>query len=194
MKFTKTGIELCGKLRKYKRISKGQIKQHQKDVENMVVGSKEIIKQSDELMSEYREAISDLTDIEEMISVIKSKKTPSDEELDRVVDLISQRKAHRDNISALAKQISDFNEKHEETMDSMMDEVPKNLARLASKMVDITEEEFLENYTSDDELLVRYLSFFKQMADAGNTETEMENFWKDLIEKERNDAVGLTPN
>ena len=78
-------------------------------------------------------------------------------------------------------------------MKKIDDDIPKTLAQLASEMVDITPEEFLEDYTHEDELMVRNLSFFKQMADAGNSEKQMQELWLDITQKDIDEKRGITP-
>lgn len=194
MRFGKQSVEICGELRRYKRVSKGQIKAHQESVENMFEDTKPLIKESEELLKEYQEAVSELTDLEETIQVMKSKKNPSDDELDKIVELISERREHRKFINELGSKMNEFNEKNEAEIKKVLDEVPNNLARLASQMVDISEEEFLENYTDDDELMVRHLAYFKQMSDAGKSTKDMEKLWVDIVDNERDSKLNLSPS
>lgn len=194
MQFGKNSIEMCGKLRKYKRISKGYLKEHQKNVEELFKDTKPLVKQSEKLLDEYQELVNELKDLEEMINVIRSKQKPSDEELNTVVDLIKEKKEYREKIKILNQELTKFQEEHEAEMNKIIEEVPNNLAKLASNMVEITEEEFLENYTDDDELLVKHLSFFKQMNDAGNSIKDMEKLWRDIIKHDRETSLNLNPS
>lgn len=61
-------------------------------------------------------------------------------------------------------------------------------------MVDISEEEFLENYTDDDELMVKHLAYFKQMSDAGKDIKDMEKLWIDIVDNERENKLNLSPS
>ena len=194
MRFGKQSVEICGELRRYKRVSKGQIKAHQENVENMFEDTKPLIRESENLLKEYQEAVSELTDLEETIQVMKSKKNPSDKELDRIIELIGERSEHRKYINELGYRMNEFNEKNEAEIKKVLDEVPNNLAKLASKMVDISEEEFLEKYTDDDELMVKHLAYFKQMSDAGKSTKDMEKLWIDIVDNERESKLNLSPS
>ena len=194
MRFGKQSVEICGELRRYKRVSKGQIKAHQENVENMFEDTKPLIKESENLLKEYQEAVSELTDLEETIQVMKSKKDPSDKELDKIIELIGKRSEHRKFINELGSRMNEFNEKNEAEIKKVLDEVPNNLAKLASQMVDISEEEFLENYTDDDELMVKHLAYFKQMSDAGKSTKDMEKLWVDIVDNERESKLNLSPS
>ncbi len=194
MRFGKQSVEICGELRRYKRVSKGQIKAHQESVENMFEDTKPLIKESENLLKEYQEAVSELADLEETIQVMKSKKNPSDKELDKIIELIGKRSEHRKFINELGSRMNEFNEKNEVEIKKVLDEVPNNLAKLASKMVDISEEEFLENYTDDDELMVKHLAYFKQMSDAGKSTKDMEKLWIDIVDNERESKLKLSPS
>lgn len=194
VRFGKKSVEICGELRKYKRVSKGQIKAHQESVENMFEDTKPLIKESEKLLKEYQEAVSELADLEETIQVMKAKTNPTNEELDKIIELINERRENRRYINELGTQMNEFNEKNEVEIKKILDEVPNNLAKLASQMVDISEEEFLENYTDDDELMVKHLAYFKQMSGAGKDIKDMEKLWIDIVDNERENKLNLSPS
>lgn len=194
MRFGKDSVEICGELRRYKRVSKGEIKNHQENVEKLFEDTKPLIEESEKLLKKYQEAVSELADLEEMIQVMKSKKNPSDKELDKIIALIGERKEHRNFINELGSEMEEFNKVNESKIQDVLDEVPANLAKLASKLVDISPDEFLEKYTDDDELMVKHLAYFKQMSDSGKSTKDMEKLWMDIVDNDRDSKLNLSPS
>ena len=193
MKITKKGVELCGKFRQYKRTPKKQILEHQKGVESLLDSYQPILDKSNDLQDEL-EAIDDqISDINEVISILKFKDT-TEEEYARMLQLIYERSKLRDERRELGKQIREFTNTHLRDFKDVEDEIPRNLGELASKMVDIDVDEFVENYTDEDELMVRNLAFFKQMADAGQTDKQMMAVWQDIVEKDIAEKRGINPS
>ena len=193
MKISKKGVELCGKFRAFKRTPKKAILEHQKNIDSMLDNYQPILDESQDLQDEL-EAIDDqIRDINEVISILRIKDT-TEEEYQKMLSLIDDRKELRDERRELGKKIREFTSTHLRDFKSVEDEVPHNLGVLASKMVDITVEEFVENYTDDDELMVRNLAFFKQMADAGQTDKQMMAVWQDIVKKDIDEKRGITPS
>lgn len=193
MKISKKGVELCGKFRAFKRTPKKAILEHQKNIDSMLDSYQPILDESQDLQDEL-EAIDDqIRDINEVISILRIKDT-TEEEYQKMLSLIDDRKELRDERRELGKKIREFTSTHLRDFKSVEDEVPHNLGILASKMVDITAEEFVENYTDDDELMVRNLAFFKQMADAGQTDKQMMAVWQDIVKKDIDEKRGITPS
>lgn len=193
MKISKKGVELCGKFRAFKRTPKKAILEHQKNVEGLLDSYQPILDESQDLQDEL-EAIDDqIRDINEVISILRTKDT-SEEEYQKMLSLIDDRKELRDERRELGKKIRQFTNTHMKDFKGVEDEIPHNLGVLASKMVDITAEEFVENYTDDDELMVRNLAFFKQMADAGQTDKQMMAVWQDIVKKDIDEKRGITPS
>jgi predicted nucleic acid-binding Zn-ribbon protein len=193
MKISKKGVELCGKFRAFKRTPKKAILEHQKNIDSMLDNYQPILDESQDLQDEL-EAIDDqIRDINEVISILRIKDT-TEEEYQKMLSLIDDRKGLRDERRELGKKIRQFTSTHLKDFKSVEDEIPYNLGVLASKMVDITAEEFVENYTDDDELMVRNLAFFKQMADAGQTDKQMMAVWQDIVKKDIDEKRGITPS
>lgn len=193
MKISKKGVELCGKFRAFKRTPKKAILEHQKNIDSMLDNYQPILDESQDLQDEL-EAIDDqIRDINEVISILRIKDT-TEEEYQKMLSLIDDRKELRDERRELGKKIREFTSTHLRDFKSVEDEVPHNLGILASKMVDITVEEFVENYTDDDELMVRNLAFFKQMADAGQTDKQMMAVWQDIVKNDIDEKRGITPS
>lgn len=192
MKITKKGVELCGKFRTYKRTPKKQTLEHQKRIDSLFDGYQPILDESQDLQDEMNEIEEEIMDINEMISILKTKDT-TEEEYKQMMDLIQNRKELRNERRELGKKIRDFTNEHMKDFKGIEDDIPNTLGELASQMVDITKEEFVETYTEEDELMVRNLSFFKQMAEAGNTDKQMEKLWADIVEQNINEKRGISP-
>ena len=193
MKITKKGVELCGKFRPYKRTPKKQILEHQKSIEGLLDGYQPVLDESQDLQDELESLEDEIRDIDEVISILKFKDT-TEEEYAKMLSLIDERKKLRDERRQLGKRIREFTNTHLKDFKGVEDEIPNNLGILASKMVDITPEEFIENYTEEDELMVRNLAFFKQMADAGQTDKQMMAVWQDIVQKDIDEKRGITPS
>lgn len=193
MKITKKGVELCGKFRQYKRTPKKQILEHQKSIEGLLDGYQPVLDESQDLQDELESLEDEIRDIDEVISILKFKDT-TEEEYAKMLSLIDERKKLRDERRQLGKRIREFTNTHLKDFKGVEDEIPNNLGILASKMVDITPEEFIENYTEEDELMVRNLAFFKQMADAGQTDKQMMAVWQDIVQKDIDEKRGITPS
>lgn len=193
MKITKKGVELCGKFRTYKRTPKKQTLEHQKAIEGLLDSYQPILDESQDLQDELEAIDDEIKDIDEVISILKFKDTTEDE-YKKMLELIEERKNKRNERRELGKRIREFTNINMKNFKNVEEEIPHNLGVLASQMVDITVEEFVENYTEHDELLVRNLAFFKQMADAGQTEKQMEKVWLDIVEQDINEKRGITPS
>lgn len=193
MKITKKGVELCGKFRTYKRTPKKQILEHQKNIEELMDNYQPVLDESQDLQDELEALEDEIRDIDEVISILKFKDT-TEEEYAKMLTLIDDRKKLRDERRELGKRIREFTNTHLKDFKGVEDEIPKNLGILASKMVDITPEEFVENYTEEDELMVRNLAFFKQMSDAGQTDKQMMAVWQDIVQKDIDEKRGVTPS
>ena len=193
MKVTKKGVELCGKFRQYKRTPKKQVIEHQKSIDSLLDGYQPVLDESQDLQDELDALDDQIRDINEVISILKTKDT-TEEEYARMLELIDERKELRDERRALGKTIREFTNTHLKDFKKVEDEIPHNLGVLASQMVDITVEEFVENYTEDDELLVKNLAFFKQMADSGQTDKQMMSVWQDIVQQDINQKRGITPS
>lgn len=192
MKISKKGVELCGKVRKFKRTPKRQTIEHQKQIDSLFDDYQPILDESQRLQDELESIEEEIMDINEIISILKSKDT-SESEYQKMMDLIEERKSLRAERRELGQKIRDFTNDHLKDFKDIEDDIPNNLAKLASQMVDITPEEFLEEYTEEDELMVRNLAFFKQMADAGNTDKQMEQLWSDIVKQNIESKRGITP-
>lgn len=193
MKITKKGVELCGKFRQFKRTPKKQVLEHQKSIDSLLDGYQPVLDESQDLQDEFDALDDQIRDINEVISILKSKDT-TEEEYARMLQLIDERKKLRDERRALGKNIREFTNTHLKDFKKVEDEIPHNLGILASQMVEITVDEFVENYTEDDELLVKNLAFFKQMADAGQTDKQMMSVWQDIVQQDINQKRGITPS
>ena len=193
MKITKKGVELCGKFRTYKRTPKRQILEHQKSIEGLLDNYQPVLDESQDLQDELEALEDEIRDIDEVISILKFKDT-TEEEYAKMLSLIDDRKKLRDERRELGKRIREFTNTHLKDFQGVEDEIPNNLGILASKMVDITPEEFVENYTEEDELMVRNLAFFKQMADAGQTDKQMMAVWQDIVQKDIDEKRGINPS
>ena len=193
MKVTKKGVELCGKFRQYKRTPKKQVIEHQKSIDSLLDGYQPVLDESQDLQDELDALDDQIRDINEVISILKTKDT-TEEEYAKMLELIDERKELRDERRALGKSIREFTNTHLKDFKKVEDEIPHNLGVLASQMVDITVEEFVENYTEDDELLVKNLAFFKQMADSGQTDKQMMSVWQDIVQQDINQKRGITPS
>lgn len=152
-----------------------------------------VLDESQDLQDELESLEDEIRDIDEVISILKFKDT-TEEEYQKMLSLIDERKKLRNDRRELGKRIREFTNTHLKDFKNVEDEIPNNLGILASKMVDITPEEFVENYTEDDELLVRNLAFFKQMADAGQTDKQMMAVWQDIVQKDIDEKRGITPS
>lgn len=193
MKITKKGVELCGKFRTYKRTPKKQILEHQKNIEELMDNYQPVLDESQDLQDELEALEDEIRDIDEVISILKFKDT-TEEEYAKMLSLIDDRKKLRDERRELGRRIREFTNTHLKDFKGVEDEIPKNLGILASKMVDITPEEFVESYTEEDELMVRNLAFFKQMSDAGQTDKQMMAVWQDIVQKDIDEKRGVTPS
>ena len=193
MKISKKGVELCGKFRAFKRTPKKAILEHQKNIDSMLDNYQPILDESQDLQDELESLDDEIRDINEVISILRTKDT-TEEEYQKMLSLIDDRKKLRDERRELGKKIREFTSTHLKDFKSVEDEVPQNLGILASKMVDITVDEFVENYTEDDELMVRNLAFFKQMADAGQTDKQMMAVWQDIVNNDINEKRGINPS
>ena len=192
MKITKKGVELCGKFRRYKRTPMKQTRDHQKRIDELFDSYDPLFKKSQKLQDDFNAIEEEILDINETFSILKSKNT-TDEEYDKILSLIDQRSKLRAERRELGNEIREFTQEYSKDLKKIDDDIPKTLAQLASEMVDITPEEFLEDYTHEDELMVRNLSFFKQMADAGNSEKQMQELWLDITQKDIDEKRGITP-
>lgn len=152
-----------------------------------------VLDESQDLQDELESLEDEIRDIDEVISILKFKDT-TEEEYQKMLSLIDERKKLRNDRRELGKRIREFTNTHLKDFKNVEDEIPNNLGILASKMVDITPEEFVENYTEDDELMVRNLAFFKQMADAGQTDKQMMAVWQDIVQKDIDEKRGITPS
>lgn len=193
MKITRKGVELCGKFRAFKRTPKKQILEHQKSIDSLMDNYQPVLDESQDLQDELESLEDEIRDIDEVISILKFKDT-TEEEYQKMLSLIDERKKLRNDRRELGKRIREFTNTHLKDFKNVEDEIPNNLGILASKMVDITPEEFVENYTEDDELMVRNLAFFKQMADAGQTDKQMMAVWQDIVQKDIDEKRGITPS
>ena len=152
-----------------------------------------VLDESQDLQDELEALEDEIRDIDEVISILKFKDT-TEEEYAKMLSLIDDRKKLRDERRELGKRIREFTNTHLKDFQGVEDEIPNNLGILASKMVDITPEEFVENYTEEDELMVRNLAFFKQMADAGQTDKQMMAVWQDIVQKDIDEKRGINPS
>ena len=193
MKISKKGVELCGKFRQFKRTPKKQVIEHQKSIDSLLDGYQPVLDESQDLQDELEALDDQIRDINEVISILKVKDT-TEEEYAKMLQLIDERKELRDERRKLGKTIREFTNTHLKDFKKVEDEVPHNLGVLASQMVDIDPDEFVENYTEEDELMVKNLAFFKQMADAGQTDKQMMKVWQDIVEQDINEKRGITPS
>ena len=192
MKITKKGVELCGKLRKFKRTPKRQLMKYQEEVEDLLDSYQPVIDEAQDIEDELNQIEEEIMDINEVISILRTKDT-TEEEYQKMLSLIEDRKELRKERREIANRLREFTNVNLKKFKGIDDEIPRKLGQLASQLVEITEEEFLENYTDDDELMVRNLALFKQMADAGNTETQMEEIWKEMINEQIKSRMGINP-
>lgn len=193
MKISKKGVELCGKFRQFKRTPKKQVIEHQKSIDSLLDSYQPILDESQDLQDELESLEDEIRDINEVISILRTKDTTEDDYA-KMLNLIEERKAKREERRELGKRIREFTNTNLKSFKDVEDEVPHNLGVLASQMVEITVDEFVENYTEEDELMVRNLSFFKQMADAGQTDKQMMAVWQDIVEQDINEKRGITPS
>lgn len=184
MKFTKNSIELCGKDRKYRRCTKKQLKEHQDNVQKIYDSYKPIIDKVDAVQDEYSRLLNDVGDIEDELNILKSKELTTDDEYDEMRVLIKEKKNLRNEIKKVESKMKKLNKDAEKEIEAIEKLIPTQLGEQASILVEITPEEFIKEYTDDDELLVRYLGLFKQMADAGYPEKKMESVWRDIVKGE----------
>ena len=189
--FKKDTVYLCGEYRKYKDMPKKQTVEHQKEVEKITDSFKPIIRESEALMDKQRAIQEEIDDLNDYYDLMKREDKP---DLDKIKDLQLYRAELRRRLRSVQKEIIEFNDSQDEKIKELDSEIPKRLAVLASNMVEITPEEFLDKYTEEDELLIRHLSFFKQMLDARHSTAEMENLWKRIVEDNINSSLNLNPS
>ena len=104
------------------------------------------------------------------------------------------RKKIREELREINTEIVEVNSAQESTMRELNEEIPRRLAELASKMIDISPEEYLEKATDTDELFMRYISVFKQMYDARKTAPEMQAQWEKILDANIDSKFSTNPS
>lgn len=189
--FKKDTVFVCGEYRKYKNMPKKQTVEHQKEVEKITESFKPIIRESEMLIEKQRIIQEEIDDLNDYYDLLKREDNP---DLEEIRNVQKERANLRKKLREAQQDIIEFNDSQDERISELDTEIPKRLAVLASNMVEITPEEFLEKYTEEDELLIRHLSFFKQMHDARHTDAEMEHLWKEIIDNNIRNSLNLNPS
>ena len=172
-------VFVCGEYRKYKDMPKKQTRDYQKEIDELMDSYTPLIRESEELLEKQRVKQEELDDINEWLDLLKSEEKKDMKEIKAQMQL---RQKVREELRSINQELITFNNNQETRIRELNDEIPKRMANLASKMIDITPEEYLEKATETDELFMRYVAIFKQMYDARKTVPEMEAQWNKILD------------
>lgn len=189
--FKEDMVYVCGEFRKYKDMPKKQTRDYQKEVDKVISSYNPIVQESEQLLEKQQAKQEELDDVNEWLGILKEEENRDLKEIKKQMKL---RNTIRNELREINQEIIEFNNAQEEKMNELNDEIPRRLAILASQMIEITPEEYLEKATETDELFMRYVSIFKQMYDARKTIPEMEAQWAKIIDNNINSRLNINPS
>lgn len=184
-------VFVCGEYRKYRDMPKKQTRDYQKEVDKLMDNYNPIVRQSELLLEKQKAKQEELDDINEWLDLLKLEEKKDMKEIKKQMNL---RKKIREELRDINTEIVEFNSAQESTMRELNEEIPRRLAELASKMIDISPEEYLEKATDTDELFMRYISVFKQMYDARKTAPEMQAQWEKILDANIDSKFSTNPS
>ena len=184
-------VFVCGEYRKYRDMPKKQTRDYQKEVDKLMDNYNPIVRQSELLLEKQKAKQEELDDINEWLDLLKLEEKKDMKEIKKQMNL---RKKIREELREINTEIVEFNSAQESTMRELNEEIPRRLAELASKMIDISPEEYLEKATDTDELFMRYISVFKQMYDARKTAPEMQAQWEKILDANIDSKFSTNPS
>lgn len=182
MEFSKNSVELCGKKYKFKRCTNKQILEHQKSIEEEQEKYKPITEKATKIERDIESIDTQIESINNIVTAIKRKEEPSDEDLDKVtsysmqiVDLANERRKLIEKAEAL-------DEKHKKEIEAIQAYVIEKYGELAEMQLEgITKEEFVKNADSSDMTIIRLLASIKKMLSLGASTKDVEKFVKQNI-------------
>lgn len=181
-KFNLTSIELCGKKLEWKDCSHQTIVDYQKSLEGLLDVFQPALKEIEDLQNKNFEYNDEIADINEIIATIRSKENVSDKDQENILEYINERKELRKSKRENERRIKEIDDENKQAQKDIQDRIPVEKAKLVSKMVDITPEEYLEKATEYDDFLAEHLSEIRVQLLAGAKSAEIEKNLKKVVD------------
>lgn len=178
-------IDFCGKPRKFRRQKNKVILESQKEFEDIGKNIEKIFKNPLDLENNILKLDEDITRIDRRITRLESKEENTDDEIDKILELMDKQDDYISEKRKLEKEFKSETEKKQKDLEKLNKDLIDSYAKIATLLLEpMSHEEFLEEYDSVDIIKVKKLPVYYNMALAGLTQSKINAQIKKDVEED----------
>ena len=178
----KTKINFCGKERKFKRCPNKELKDYQKNIEDIQDKMQPLIERNRDYQFEITELEDEIQNINKHMNLLDKLEDPSDEEIRESINLNRSKIELQKRIHQKRKENDDLSDEDRKFFENLDQELRDAYAEFGTKVLDKFEfEEFDENADSTDLTIAPNLGSLYRLALSGASQKEMDKAYKEII-------------
>ena len=182
MKFTKTGLELCGKMCTYSNCTQKEMLDHQKKIEEEHTKYEPMTEKSDELQTELESLVNEIKSKDTIIDTIGRMETPTEETVKQLLTYSEERSKLEKEKQKLIAKIKALDEEYRDEIEGVPERINELWAEHAAlHLENLTKEEFLEKATPTDVEIVKQLTTIQEMSETGIPSKDIEKLIRDNV-------------
>ena len=177
----KTRINFCGKERKFKRCPNRELKDYQKDIEDIQDKMQPLIKRNRDFEFQITELQDEIQSINKHLQLLDKLEDPSDDEIRESIQLNRSKTELQKSIHDLRKQNDDLSEDDKKFFEGLDEELRHCYAEFSTKVLEKFEYDDFEEADSTDLTIAPNLGSLYRLAVSGASQKEIDKAYKDII-------------
>lgn len=195
MKISKTEIEVCDKVYKFKKCTPNDVLQYEKDMQNLINKYKPLQEEEENLNNELRIVDTRIRGMENNIEAINKLDNPTDEQLSSIITYNDKLDNLEQDRLKLIQKATKMNKKHEKQLEEIKENIYRINAQSAVKYLEgMTEEYFMDNATQLDITIIKLIPQIKEMAETGISNKEIEKHIRKNVELQAKQSLKQKDN
>lgn len=178
----KTKINFCGKERKFKRTPNKELRDYQKNIEDIQDKMQPLIERNRDYQFRITELEDEIKSIDKHMNLLDKLDEPSDDEIRESINLNRSKTELQKEIHRLRKENDDLGEDDKKFFENLDQELRDAYAEFSVKILDKFEfDEFDEYADSTDLTIAPNLGSLYRLALSGASQKEIDKAYKEII-------------
>lgn len=177
----KTKVNFCGKERKFKRTPNRELKDYQKNIEDINDKMQPLIERNREYQFKLTELEDEIESIDKHLVLLDKLEDPTDEEIRESIQLNHSKIELQKEIHQARRENDALSDDDKKFFEDLDEELRHCYAVFATKIFDKFEIEEFEEADSTDLTLAPNLGSLYRLALSGASQKELDKAYKDII-------------
>lgn len=177
----KTKISFCGKERKFKRTPNKELKNYQKDIEDIQDKMQPLIERNRDYQFKVTELEDEIESIDKHLMLLDKLEDPTDEEIRESIKLNRSKTELQKEIHQARRENDNLSDDDRKFFEDLDQELRDAYAVFATKVFDKFEFDEFEEADATDLTIAPNLGSLYRLALSGASQKEMDKAYKDII-------------